>query len=66
MPIFFQEKDLERFLEIREKSNTFEEVRDILIVDVFYQTGIRCSELVNMDHLNIQRTLCMIKGCFAL
>lgn len=53
LPNFFQEKDLDHFLEFRQKCNTFEEVRDVLIVDVFYQTGIRCSELVNLEDFNV-------------
>ena len=53
LPNFFQEKDLDHFLEFRQKCNTFEEVRDVFIVDVFYQTGIRCSELVNLEDFNV-------------
>lgn len=53
LPSFFREKDLDKLLQVKKNSCTFEDVRDILIIEMFYQTGIRCSELTNIRDVDI-------------
>lgn len=48
LPVFFQEKEMERVLEISEKISTFEGRYTHLIIDLFYQTGIRLSEMIGL------------------
>lgn len=44
----FSEAEMEKVLESAPLENTFESVRDKLIIELFYATGIRRSELVNL------------------
>lgn len=44
----FSEKEIENVLELLEAANDFEGVRNKLIVELFYSTGIRRTELVNV------------------
>ena len=48
LPVFFREKDLDKCLELRENLLTFEGIRDSLIIEMLYQTGMRCSELTGL------------------
>jgi integrase/recombinase XerC len=44
----FSEKEIEKVLELLNEEHDFEGVRNKLIVELFYSTGIRRSELVNL------------------
>ncbi len=48
LPVFFREKELDKCLELRENILTFEGIRDSLIIEMLYQTGMRCSELTGL------------------
>jgi len=48
LPNFVKVKDMDRVLSEESEADTWESVRDMLIVDVFYSTGIRCAELVGL------------------
>lgn len=48
LPKFFSEKDMQKSLEVSENSCTFEDVRDGLIVEMIYQTGLRRSEISSL------------------
>lgn len=48
LPVFFQEKEMDKILEIQEKSFTFEGKLTRIVIDLFYQTGIRVSELIHL------------------
>lgn len=48
LPKFVEEKSLDVLLNEVEYSNDFEGKRDKLILDLFYQTGIRQAELINL------------------
>ena len=51
LPYFFQEKEMDAALDRQEangEEETLEEMRDQLILDLFYQTGMRVSELCNV------------------
>lgn len=53
IPAFFQENDMEKVLENEQKYITFEQLRDILIIDFLYETGLRRSELINLRESDI-------------
>ncbi len=49
----FSEKELDAVLNLLKYSEGFEGVRDKLIIDLFYTTGIRRTELINLKLSNI-------------
>lgn len=53
LPVFFQEKEMDKCLEISEKDTTFEGVRDSLLIEVIYQTGLRNSEVSNLKDVDV-------------
>ncbi|TRX42192.1 tyrosine-type recombinase/integrase [Flavobacterium restrictum] len=57
----FSEKELEAVLAQFQDPKGFEEVRDKLIIDLFYTTGIRRSELINLQNHNINLANATIK-----
>src|SRR5690606_3287269 len=44
----FSEKEIENVMELLQTENTFEGLRDRLIVELFYSTGIRRAELISV------------------
>lgn len=61
LPVFFQEKELDKCLEVSKKDTTFEGVRNSLIVEMIYQTGLRRSEIVNLKDRNVDTKKCNLK-----
>lgn len=57
----FSEKELKDLLVAIDAPVGFEEVRDKLIVEMFYVTGIRRAELIHLKVENVDRSNCMIK-----
>ena len=53
LPKFFYEKDLDNCLEVSEKNCNFEGVRNSLIIELIYQTGLRRSEVANLEDANV-------------
>ena len=53
LPKFFYEKDLDKCLEVSEKNRNFEGVRNSLIVELIYQTGLRRSEVADLEDANV-------------
>jgi integrase/recombinase XerC len=53
LPAFFKEKEMNNLLENPFIPNNFEPVRDRLIVETFYVTGIRLSELINLKDTDV-------------
>lgn len=53
LPLFFKDKDLDSVLTNVIVGNSFESCRDRLIIDLFYETGVRVSELVNIKDSDI-------------
>ncbi len=51
LPYFFQEKEMDNALKIGNNmdADTFEEARNHLMIDLFYQTGMRVSELCKVE-----------------
>lgn len=49
LPYFVREAEMERLLDEESFSRDFDGVRDRLILSMFYQTGVRLSELAGLD-----------------
>jgi integrase/recombinase XerC len=49
----FSEKELKAVLSQNSNSETFEDIRDKLIIEIFYTTGIRRAELINLKAKDI-------------
>lgn len=61
LPQFLKEEEMENLLEQMEFSLDFEGTRDKLILELFYQTGIRTSELIGLMESDINRQLHQLK-----
>lgn len=61
LPVFLEQESFNDFLDTFEYSNDFEGIRNRLILEMFYATGIRCSELINLETKNIDEDNCAIK-----
>lgn len=48
LPVFVSEKEMNQLFNQVEFSNDFEGIRDKLIIELFYNCGIRLSELINL------------------
>ncbi|WP_264565264.1 tyrosine-type recombinase/integrase [Flavobacterium sp. N3904] len=53
LQIPFSEKELNAVLDITFETNGFEEIRNKLIIDLFYTTGMRRTELIHLKLMNI-------------
>lgn len=53
LPTFFKHKEMEYVLDGTFLPNDFERVRDRMILETFYATGIRLSELLNIEDVDI-------------
>lgn len=53
LPKFFREEEMERLLDDVMTGDEFQDRRDKLIIDLFYQTGVRVSELVEIKDSDI-------------
>ena len=56
IPAFFKEKEMNSALDNKSNPNDFETTRDLLIISVFYQTGIRLAELISIEDKDIDLT----------
>lgn len=61
LPIFIQEKELSMLLDQLSFEESFEGIRDKLIIELLYNTGIRLSELINLTEKNVNLTKNHIK-----
>lgn len=62
LPVFLREEEMNELLEVNhEVDNCFEGIRDRLIIDFFYQTGIRLSELIGLTDDAVDLNLKLIK-----
>lgn len=64
LPSFVKEADMEKILDADSFGNTFEEIRDRLILCFFYETGIRLSELISLKDkdIDIERMTIKVTG----
>lgn len=61
LQIPFSVKEVDAVLSQMQKPEGFEEIRDKLIIDLFYTTGIRRAELINLKTSNINSSFNSIK-----
>ena len=53
LPVFVREKDMNRLLDELSVDESFEGSRDRMILEVFYVTGIRLSELIGLNDADV-------------
>lgn len=61
LPVFIEESKMQLLLDQGIFPNDFEGARDHLILEVFYSTGIRQSELINLKVIDINLNNCEFK-----
>lgn len=61
LPVFVKEADMDRLLDEADFGTGFEAVRDRLILEVFYLTGMRRSELVGLKDADVDLSSCVVK-----
>ena len=61
LPCFIKEKDLNEILDVGSFGSGFEGVRDRLMIEMFYETGIRCSELVGLKCVDVSLDAMVLK-----
>ena len=54
LPYFLKENEINFLLDSSPESYSYSDVRDQLIIKVFYETGIRLSELLNLETTDIE------------
>ncbi len=55
LPVFYRESEMERAQLAEEWSGDFESVRDSLIIEILYETGMRRAELVGLDDKDVSQ-----------
>ena len=61
LPYFLKEKEINGILDIDVSGSDYESVRDQLVIEMFYQTGIRCSELVGIKDADVDIDAMLLK-----
>lgn len=61
LPQFLKESEMNRLLDDMEWGDSFNNVRARTIIIVFYETGIRLSELIGLDDVSVDMDACEIK-----
>ena len=61
LPNFIKEKDIKLFFENLNLKNDFNGTRDYLILEILYGTGVRISELINLEEKNFNSEKMEIK-----
>ena len=61
LPIFLKEEEMERLLDEGSFNDEFESFRDRMILEMFYSTGIRLSELVGLNDSNVDFSAMQVK-----
>lgn len=61
LPIFIEKEKMDTLLDDTVFGDDFEGKRNKLIIELFYATGIRLSELINLKQSNVDLYLCQIK-----
>ncbi|MDR1341127.1 MAG: tyrosine-type recombinase/integrase [Prevotellaceae bacterium] len=61
LPYFVKEKEMERVLDDEDGNIGFGNVRDKLMVEMLYETGIRCSELVGIKNVDVDLDAMLLK-----
>lgn len=61
LPVFVKEKEMDRLLDDIDFGDSFEGHRDKLIIQLFYETGMRLAELVGLDDSDVDFAAKVIK-----
>lgn len=62
LPVFLKVEEMAEIFEQKGKNdNQFENARDRLIIEMFYQTGIRLSELIGISDEDVDTGTCLLK-----
>ena len=61
LPSFLREKDMDRLLDEVSFGEGFEGCRDRMILEMFYATGMRLSELIGLDDVDVDTSARLIK-----
>ena len=61
LPYFIKEKEMDRLLDGDEFENDFEGVRDRLLLEMLYETGVRRSELINIRLTDVDFDMLQLK-----
>ena len=61
LPVFVDEKKMDLLFNENNFAEGFEATRDRLMLEIFYATGIRLSELIGLEDLNIDTYQCQVK-----
>jgi Site-specific recombinase XerD len=61
LPYFVKEKDMSSLLDLSSDGRGFEAVRNQLMMEMFYETGIRCSELVGIKDVDVDMSAMLLK-----
>ena len=61
LPVFVKEKDMNRLLDETDFGEGFEAVRDRVIMEMFYVTGVRLSELIGLKDGDVDFSAGLIK-----
>ena len=61
LPKFFYEKDLDNCLEVSKNNCNFEGVRNSLIIELIYQTGLRRSEVAGLEDKDVDTSKRQLK-----
>ncbi|MDO9512760.1 MAG: tyrosine-type recombinase/integrase [Bacteroidales bacterium] len=61
LPGYIDEKGMEWLIMNQEKTESFESIRNMLIIEMLYQTGMRLSELVNLSWDDVDTTKASIR-----
>lgn len=62
LPVFLKVDEMNEIFNLQDKKDCpFESVRDKLIIEIFYQTGVRLSELIGLKDEDVDTATCMLK-----
>ncbi len=61
LPVFVEKERMDKLLDNIEFGDDEDGIRNKLIIELFYATGVRLSELINLKQKNIDYHLCQIK-----
>lgn len=61
LPVFIKEGEMDRLLDDLSWGTSYKDVLDKTIIMTFYETGIRLSELIGLDDVDIDLVSCQLK-----
>ncbi len=61
LPVFLKESEMDRLLDDTDFGEGFKGCRDRLIIEMFYATGMRLSELIGLDDKDVDFSASLLK-----